>query len=377
MEKRKLLLPILLLILGCISTVRAQENSPVQSLSRSYVVEVTYFKDRPFAYQRIGGWTWYGAFQLVAGYKSAAGVLPVEAVKLYTREEEGVVKVKIAVLRGKDFEFEDPVAEYSVGTEKVSISELSKFGVVPFELALVRAPTRVAQLPSINNQTKSLLVSTEPASANIPAFKARFLNNSPRTVAGFSYYTFADGRKRIIGMPQHLDGTNLISPGATYELNIPYALKPTTQSAGEVPESVDGLALNVIAVFFSDGTYEGDRNEAIRYKGYKMGEKIQLTRILELLHSKFAGSWATLAPKVDELRYRVAVSDIGPLLKEFPGLTDDQIETARDTAEVSASRIQKDFVGTFGSTKQIDPSIFAAAVNGAIAKCQKWLDSLP
>src|SRR6185369_5592612 len=97
---RKLLL--LLVIFGCASAHRAQENIQQQSLSRAYVVEVTYFKDRPFAYQRIGGWTWYGAFQLVAGYKSAAGVLPVEAVKLYTREEEGVVKVKIAVLRGKD-----------------------------------------------------------------------------------------------------------------------------------------------------------------------------------------------------------------------------------------------------------------------------------
>jgi hypothetical protein len=80
---------------------------------------------------------------------------------------------------------------------------------------------------------------------------------------------------------------------------------------------------------------------------------------------------------VDELNYRVAVSDIEPLLVEFPGLPDAEVENVRDAAEVSASRIQKDFAGTFGSAKQIDPSVFSAAVNAAAAKCQKWLDSLP
>jgi len=372
---RKLLL--LLVIFGCAPAHRAQENIQQQSLSRAYVVEVTYFKDRPFAYQRIGGWTWYGAFQLVPGYKSTSEVLPVQAVKLYTREDAGVVKVRVTVLRGKDFEFEDPVAEYSVGTEKIAVSDLSKFGIVPFELELVRAPSQVASLPSINNKTKSLVVSVEPTTGNLPSFKARLLNSSAKPVAGFSYYTFLDGRKRFIGMPQKHDGSNLIGPGATFEMNMPYPLKPTTRSAGEIPETLDGLTLNVEAVFFVDGTYEGDRTEAVRFRGYETGEKIQLTRILDLLHSKSAASWATLAPKVDELPYRVIVPDIAPVLAEFPGLPDSEVENVRDAAEVAASGIQKDFAATFGTSKPIDPAVFSTAVNAAIARCQSWLDSLP
>jgi len=65
------------------------------------------------------------------------------------------------------------------------------------------------------------------------------------------------------------------------------------------------------------------------------------------------------------------------LLKDFPGLPEAEAENLRSAAEVSASRIQKDFVGTFGTGKKIAPAVFSTAVNAAIAKCQNWLDGLP
>jgi hypothetical protein len=377
MKSIKLFILVFSILSILVSLGFAQEGRQPSPIADTFVVEVTYAQGSPLTYQRIGGWTWYAGFRTVAEFSPPSGTRPVEAVKLYTREEAGIVKVKVTVLRGKDFEFEDPVAEYSVGTEKVALSELSKFGVVPFELVLVRAPLTAAYLPKVNNSTKSLVVSVEPMVANLPSYRLRVLNISAKPVAGFSYNSFLEGRRRFTGMPQQFDGTPLIAPGSSYEKVFPYALKTSTQSNGEVPQPIEGLQLNVLAVIFADGTYEGDRTEAVRFRGFKIGEKIQLTRILELLHSKLAASWATLAPKVDELNYRVAVSDIEPLLVEFPGLPDAEVENVRDAAEVSASRIQKDFAGTFGSAKQIDPSVFSAAVNAAAAKCQKWLDSLP
>jgi hypothetical protein len=353
---------------------QAKLASPITG---NYVLEVTYIKGRQLAYQRIGGWTWYEGLGRINGFKAAADARPVEAVKLYTREEDGTVKVRVTVLRGANLEFEDNVAEYSVGTEKVIVRELASFGITPFEIMLVRAPATSASMPTIENSTKALLASAEPVAADLPSFKVRVLNGSPKSVAGFAYHTSLEGRVRFTGMPQQLDGTALIPPGSSYEKILPFALQQKTESDGEMAKPLEGLKLHITAVIFMDGTFEGDRIDAARFRGYKIGEKIQLARILELLHSKSAASWDTLAPKVDQLSYRISVADIGPLLTEFQGLPDAEVENLRSAAEVSANRIDKDFVGTFGTGKTIDPSVFSAAVAAAAAKCQKWFDSLP
>jgi hypothetical protein len=375
MKQIKLLLSVSVILM--VSTSAFTEENKTPSLSDNFVLEVMWAKGRPFAYQRIGGWTWYDGFQRVSAAEQSASVRPVEAVKLYPREEAGAVKVKVTVLRGANLEFEDVVSEYTVGIEKVTIGELAKFGVAPFEIGLVRAPATTAYIPKILNNTKSLVVSIEPIESNLPAYRIRVLNSSSKPVACFSYNTFLEGRRRYTGMPQQFDGTPLITPGSSYEKVFPYALATTTQSTGEVPQPIPGLQLNVLAVIFTDGTYEGDRLDAARFRGYKIGERIQLTRILAVLRSKSAESWDTLAPSVDAISYKITISDIEPVLKEFPGLPEGEAENIRSAAEVSAAKIEKDFVATFGTGKKIDPTVFSAAVNAAIAKCQKWLDGLP
>ena len=295
MKNIKLLLSIFVLLIALTTAALSQDNK-APSLTDNYVLEVMYAKGSPLTYQRIGGWTWYDGFQRTPGFTQPSGVRPVEAVKIYTREESGKVKIRVTILTGADIEFEDVVSEYTVGIDKITLGELVKFGVVPFEVGLVRAPATTAYIPKINNGTKSLVVSIDPVVANLPAYKIRVLNTSSKPVAGFSYNTFLEGRRRYTGMPQQFDGTPLIGPGSFYEKVFPYALVSTTQSTGEVPPPIPGLQLNVLAVIFTDGTYEGDRLDAVRFRGYKMGEKIQLTRILEILHSKSAASWDTLAP---------------------------------------------------------------------------------
>lgn len=378
MKQIKLLLPVsVFLVASLLTAVFSQESEPPTNNLASYVLEVMYVRGRPLAYQRIGGWTWYDGFQRVAGFKLPAGVRPVEAVKLYTRQEGGVVKVRVTILRGANLEYEDEVGDYTVGIQKVTVRELANFGITPFDLSLVRAPTAVPYLPSINNSTKSLAVSVEPVANTLPAFKARFINNSAKAIGGFAYHTWLDGRRRVVGMPQRFDGSPLIIPGGSYENTFAYALQLKTESDGEMPQPVQGLQLNITAVMFTDGTWEGDRLDAAHFRGYKQGEKIQVSRILALLRSKSAESWDTLAPSVDALTYKITVSDIEPLLKEFPGLPESEVENLRSAAEVSANKIEKDFVGTFGTLNKIDPAVFSAAVNAAIAKCQNWVDGLP
>jgi len=153
-------------------------------------------------------------------------------------------------------------------------------------------------------------------------------------------------------------------------------MKLITESTGEVPEAVPGLQLNILAVVFADGTYEGDPIPAARLRAYKLGEKIQLTRILTLFRSKSA-TYETLATKVDDLPYAISESDVSSLSAVFPGMPPAELENWRSAAEVSAHDIQKDLRKTFGEGSTIDPQVFSNAVKGAIAKCEKWLNALP
>lgn len=368
----------ILLILGLCCIASIPGFAQPRSLTETHALEVNYAEGSPLAFQRIGGWTWYAGIRRVDGYKVSAGGRSVNAVKIYTREEAGVTKAKLTVLSGPNLEFEENVAEYTVGPQPVVTSELSSFGVVPFKLTLVRASATVASLPTINNQTKSLIPRVEPIAAQVlPGYKLVITNNSPKAVAGFAYNTWWDGRPRFTGMPQQHDGSSLIEPGASWERAFPFALRSVTQSTGEVPPPTDGLQLNISAVIFTDGTYEGDRMEAARFLGYKQGEKVQLRRILTLLKSDAASSATSLGPQIDKLTYHVTTSDIRPLLTAFPRLTDAEIEHVRSAAEVSAHDIQKDLVGNFGSSKVIDPAVFKDAVKAAILKCDEWLAALP
>lgn len=376
MKQRSRLLSLPFLICFSAASLFAQAVQQ-NGVPRAYAVEVTYYKGRPFAYQRVGEWTWYELFPRIADWKPRAGELPVAAVKLYVREEAGGVRVKVTALRGRNHEVEDFVADYAVGNTKTAVRELADFGVAPFEVSLVRAPSTVASLPAVTNNTKSLEVSVEPAVSSLPSFKARFSNTSAKPVTGFAFRTSIDGQTKLSGMPQDREGVTLIAPGASFERFFRYPMKLITESTGEVPEAVPGLQLNILAVLFADGTYEGDPIQAARLRGYKLGERIQLTRILTLLRSKSASLSETLAAKVEELPYAISEADIRPLAAEFPGLPPGEIENLRSAAEVSSSDIQKAFKGTFGRGTSIDQKAFADAVKGAIAKYEKWVNSLP
>lgn len=366
---------LLLLVHGMCLFSFAQTNP--SAATRDYVVEVTFQKGRPFTYQRVGEWTWYGAFGLTDDWKAKVKGPRIQAVKLYPRDEAGAVKVKITLLRGNDFEVEDLVAEYALGDKKTVVTELANFGIAPFELRLVRAPATVAELPVIKNDTKSLLISVEPLTSTLPSFKATFMNSSEKPVMGFAFTTSINDVTMRSGMPKDRHGGILIAPGAIYNLTLPYPMNATTESTGEVPQARVGLRLNVLAVIFADGSYEGDAMQAARFRGYKLGEKIQLKRIIDLLRSPSTATAAAFAIKVEELSYKIDRSDVTGLAAEFPGLSEAEIENIRVYAQVSSADIFKDLKATIGKGSSMDGTTFNDAVKGAKVKYEMWLDSLP
>ena len=377
MKKVTLLLSALLLSSSCFTVLQAQEKLPPRR-NVPYVLEIKYFEGRPLAYLALNNSVWFAAFQRTAAWKPQAGYSPVAAVKLYSRiDGVGVVRVKVTVLRGSHHEFEDLVADHVVGKDKTVIAELANFGVVPFELSLVNAPVTTASLPEVRNDTQSVLVSLEPMASDIPRFKATITNTSSIPVAGLSYRVTVNGRDQVSAMPRAEHGGAFINPGASRTISIAYPLPPTMQSTGDVPQSEPGAQLIISALVFNDGIYEGNALEAVRLRAFGFGEKLETARILDLLRSASALGPGEFALKADQLSYKVTVSDIAPLLADFPGLSPRDIESARFCAEASASTAQKDFRGVFGTVHPMPQREYSLAVDTAIKTYDKWLNAMP
>jgi hypothetical protein len=374
MKKRLLIAAISLFISGLPAIAQAQ--------ARDYALEVAYFKGRPFAYQKMGQWAWYALFQRVQGWTPSAGSVQVEAVKITPRTEDGAVKVRVTVLKGKLLETEEPVGDYPIAENaKLTIDDLTKFGVIPFEVLLVRAPATVSSLPAVVNKTRSLLVSVAPDSASLPTFQLKLINDSAKAVRAFTYETTVDGRQRLSGMPNRPGGGILISPGGSHEEKVRISLDATSASTGEVPAALTNLTVIITSVIFADGSYEGDVYQAARYRAFMLGERTQLKRILEVLRTDTAatsldilnGQVSDLTWYVDEPAFEAFVKGIGKV--------DEKIkEDLHDAVLVASTDLQQNFVAEFGEKRNSigdKPAEFQAWLKTAAERYQKWLSALP
>lgn len=342
MKTSRAIVVALAIVLATLNFAVAQQSAETPPAGRGLVLEVTYFKGRPMTYQRPGEWTWYEMFQTPTGWKPRAGETPVAAVKLAVKLDAGVIKVRVTVLRGRNHETEDFVAEYLPTVDKkVAIRELSDLGVEPFELQLVRAPSTVAEPPGVVNKTRSLEVSVEPTQSTLPTFRARFLNNSAKAVAALFMYTSVDGVRKLSGIQSNDAGGALIKSGEVFERLIKYPMQSSTTSTGEVPSAVGNLILNVTAVVFTDGSYEGDELAAASYLAANFAEKEQLRKILEYIGSRGTASTQEM------FAVPGAHADVDGMTAEFvqrfPALSADEKTNLRRTIDFGKSRGVKFF----------------------------------
>ena len=310
------------LVLSSIAFGQLSTNSPPTPLTpKAPVVEVMYYRGRPLSYQAVDSWTWYGAFQRSPGWKASGNELPIQAVKITLRREDGVVKARVSLLRGRDMDKEEFLTDTAVlPGQKTFVRELLNFGIEPFELQIVRAPATVAEPPTVVNRTTSLKVSVEPNQSTIPSFVARFLNDSPKAVASFSYFTSVEGRRGMSGAPRsRTTALALIQPGETYQQTFRFSTKPTTVSNGEMPQVMANLVLEINSVVFTDGTYEGDAYPAASFLAGKLGEKAQLQSFLDRLRTN-----GSIASESDVEAAIAAVnldSLAAEIIKKFPDLS--------------------------------------------------------
>src|SRR5215204_1776814 len=176
-----------LVCLGLCCLAICAQDAPNNLPPNNLVLEVTYFKGTQPAPQRIGAnararpSAWYSRFQRIDGWQPKAGEFPVRAVNIVPYfDESGAVKIRVSVFTGEKFHDNEVfVADVSIReNERKIVAELTKFGVQPFELAVVQTVRGASDLPSVVNKTSSLQVLAEPEVSELPSFRVKLLNNS-------------------------------------------------------------------------------------------------------------------------------------------------------------------------------------------------------
>ena len=330
-----------------------QEVSPPTRLA----LEVTFFPGRNPAYSTVPGpdakasGAWYALFARIPSWQPPAGAQQIEAVRVISRVEGDAVKVTVSTLSGrKALENEQPVGTYLIReTEKISIDDLKRFGIEPFQIKLIRVNANVPAVPPVvlKGVESVVVLNSMPKETTLPSYRIILRNQSNKTIVGLGVDVVADGRVQLSSRPRGIDGQPLIPAGKEYWLTVgaPNRAQPTVD--GYVPTSPSDQQIQIKCVVFDDGTYEGDAETAATLRGYLAGEKMILPRLIPLLESALNSSNTKLMEVLRNLESQVSSvsSDADPqvvqtLTSEFPHASNATRREIKETMEVTATTIK-------------------------------------
>lgn len=354
-----------------------------------FAVEVIYLEGRAPAYEVVrrtklprGEGSWFGLFGRVKGWQLPAGAPPVSAVRVVPYLDGESVKVTISVLRGEKFlDLEDIVGTYTVSeNEGLAIDSLRDFGVEPFKLKLIRVAPQTSEVPTLLNKTKSLeVVGIEPIVATFPRYKLTLHNLSEKNISALKINIMRDGKLNLSGMPQGDEEEPLVKAGGFKELNQMLVTRAETTAAGYSPASPHAQQIVIAMLMFEDGSYEGEAEPAASFRGFAIGNKAELKRIVALLEDALesSSSMETLRTKLSNLSFEFDESDMAALAKAFPGIDRNKLQAPVDVAIHSLRKDVVDHLDRFqpGSGSSGDFRLYLQTMKDRYADWLKRLDA--
>ena len=192
MNKRRMIVPAIVLIMSSVVTGSEAQQKEDASSPMSLALEVTFYKGMAPTYQPVPeqesspSKMWYGRFRRIASWQGPEGSLPVRGVNIVTRRESDAIKINVSVFTGDQvFDKEEPVATYLVReNERIVTAELTRFGVQPFEIGVIKKAKVIPDLLPVKNDTQSIqVIGLEPKDSTLP-----FYSLSLKNVSGKRYY---------------------------------------------------------------------------------------------------------------------------------------------------------------------------------------------
>jgi hypothetical protein len=327
--------------------------SPRTDVRKQFLLEIIYNAKLPPAYSTVDGvdsvpkWIWVTRFVRIPAYKPASSELPIRAVKLESQFNGETADVRLTLLRGgQTFEKEQLVNVYQLGVgEERMLSELTEFGIEPFNIKLIEAVPPIPPPPAFNNLTKSIEV-VRVQSHNIPkpAYTITFRNLSEKNIAALKVDVTSDGRPGVTTMFQGKEGNALIEAGGVSEQYI-MVVKPERTATTYVPGTASSNIINIRSAVFSDLSFEGDSEPACMFETFVMGRRVWLRKVVALLDqetTKTTGDHIAAAKQFKE---------------KFSALTYDPDDSERRQASVVSPKCMKpaerSFMATLGLKLQL------------------------
>jgi hypothetical protein len=361
-------------------------------------LEITYYPGRDPGYQPVPGadskpsGAWFGMFRRIASWQAPAGAQPIEAVRVISRVEGDAVRVTVSTLSGsKALENEQPVGSYLIReTEKISIDDLKRSGIEPIQIKLIRVnPSVPAVPPVVLKGVESVLVLNSMAKeTTLPSYRIILRNQSSKNIVGLGVDLVAGGRAQIIAKPRGIDGQPLIPAGKEYWLTVSAANRAQATPGGYVPTLPSDQQIQIKAIVFEDGTYEGDAEIAVLVRGYKAGEKMVLPRLIPLLEGALNSANTNLTEALRNLDSQVSsiATDADPqtvqtLTAEFPPASDATRTEIKGSMEFSATTIKSTLLKEIHTLQNdvpqpVNAELYRTWLTKTTERYQKWLARL-
>jgi hypothetical protein len=336
------------------------------------------------------GGMWSVRFRRVPGWKTPAGSLPVRAVNVQTIQAGDRVRVWVSVFVGlKGLEQEDRIAAYSLREgEKITVGEVTKVGVEPFELALVRVGLGGGNLPPVISKAKSIeLVTIRGNLSTLPSYRVALRNLSARNVSALFICVGQDVRTQITSMPQGEAGGPLILAGDVSEFDEPAVTTAAPTPGGYQPLTAANQTIEISTAVFDDGSFEGEIGPAILFRGFVKGRKIQLGRLVGLFQVALRDNNPEPQSALDLLRNNIAAlgieadpAAVQEAMSEFPSLKKGSEPRLRSPIQIAMTGIRKDALDDLQrfriSNPKVDSSSFRAWLTESEKRYETWLSRL-
>lgn len=299
----------------------------------------------------------FSNFQRVGKLRQAGESFSVKAVRIVSRPEAGAVKVKISVVSGqKPNEIEQPVAEYTLReNDRVTVSDLKRFGVEPFEIRAAALTLASSDLPQIINKTNSLTVEKiEPFDAEIPSVRVVLVNNSDKAVNALTYKITVGKSPRSSSRPESTDGNILIKPGERFQAIIPNAGFGVKNTVGQTVALEPNRTITISAAVFEDDSFEGDAAEASKLMIVKFAGKLQTKKILNLLTqtAESDSALSVLREKAENLNSEIDENEFSKFASRFADLPENEIFYLRSAANAVLKEMKRVFIDETESFNQ-------------------------
>ncbi|HEV2883253.1 MAG TPA: hypothetical protein VGW36_00250 [Pyrinomonadaceae bacterium] len=368
----------------CLLNTAGAQQPPSQPAETGLALEITFLRGVPPTYLRVSGvgssdYAWYTRFGRIAGAQLPAGAKPIRAVKIVPYLDGDTVRISVSLLRGiKAHESEQQVSTYVARErERLTVEALRDFGIEPFEIEIVRVAPLTSGFPTIINKTPSLeVVGIEPVVSTFPAYKIMLRNVSDRNISALQVNVIA-GKKRRLALRQGKEGQPLIKAGDSIELKEPLVTEALKTANGYAPATRSAQQIVFSTLVLEDGSYEGEAEEAATYRGFAVGRKTMLTRIVPVLDSALGMSSTSeeLRKQLRALSDEVDDTDVDALAVTFPGIDRQRLKSPIDIAVISVRRELLRELKLFEKTQSSNQD-FQIWLKGIRDRYSNWLSRL-